>query len=146
MKLYLGAGSKRLDGYTHVDIEPQAGIDVAYDLNQVPWPWADDSVEAIVAEDLVEHLAINLIQFCDEAWRVLVPDGELFVRTPHHGGDSSWIDPTHRWHLHEQAFQYLDPDTHWGRQFPDYAKHKWRILSLGIRGPQNIHALLTPRK
>ncbi len=56
-------------------------------------------MDIIVAEDLVEHLAISLIQFCEEAWRVLAPGGELFVRTPHHSGDSSWIDPTHRWHL-----------------------------------------------
>jgi hypothetical protein len=146
MKLYLGAGSKRLNGYTHVDVASQDDVDVGYDLNQLPWPWSDDTIEAIVAEDLVEHLTINLIQFCDEAWRVLAPGAELFIRTPHHSGESSWIDPTHRWHFNEQAFQYLDPETHWGRLYPQYTQRKWRILSLGIRGPQNIHALLTPRK
>ena len=146
MRLYLGAGGKRLAGYAHADVESAEGIEVVHDLNSLPWPWRDDSVELIVAEDLVEHLAINLIQFCDEAWRVLMPDGELFIRTPHHRGDSSWIDPTHRWHLNEQAFEYLDPETNWGRLYPQYTKRKWRILSLGVRGPQNIHALLTPRK
>lgn len=99
MKLYLGAGAKRLDGYIHVDVEPGEGIDLVYDLNRRPWPWDDDSAEIVVAEDLVEHLAITLIEFCEEAWRVLAPGGELFIRTPHHSGDSSWIDPTHRWLL-----------------------------------------------
>jgi len=146
VRLYLGAGRKRLAGYVHADVEPADGIEVVHDLNSLPWPWGDDSVELTVAEDLVEHLAINLIQFCDEAWRILMPDGELFIRTPHHRGDSSWIDPTHRWHLNEQAFEYLDPETNWGRLYPQYTKRKWRILSLGVRGPQNIHALLTPRK
>jgi hypothetical protein len=146
MKLYLGAGQKRLSGYLHVDVVNCPGIDVVHDLNQLPWPWEDNSVNVIVAEDLVEHLAINLIQFCDEAWRVLAERGELFVRTPHHAGPSSWIDPTHRWHLNEQAFHYLDPDTHWGQTYPHYTPRKWRITSLGVRGPQNIHAILTPRK
>ena len=146
MKLYLGAGNKRLAGYTHVDLADGPGIDMVCDLNQLPWPWGDDTVQAIVAEDLVEHLAINLIQFCDEAWRVLASGGELFVRTPHHRSESSWIDPTHRWHFNEQGFQYLDPETHWGRLYPQYTPRKWRILSLGIRGPQNIHVLLSPRK
>ncbi|MCL4207807.1 MAG: hypothetical protein KJ000_35425 [Pirellulaceae bacterium] len=91
-------------------------------------------------------MAISLIQFCDEAWRVLRPHGELFIRTPHHSGDSSWIDPTHRWHLNEQSFHYLDPETDWGSLYSHYTERKWRILSLGVRGPQNIHALLTPRK
>ena len=146
MKLYLGAGLKRLNGYIHVDISPCGGIDVVHDLSRIPWPWDDNSATAIVAEDLVEHLEINLIQFCEEAWRVLAPGGELFVRTPHHTGDSSWIDPTHRWHLNEQSFQYLDPDTLWGKTYPHYTSRKWRIASLGVRGPQNIHVLLVPRK
>lgn len=146
MKLYLGAGNKRLGGYVHVDIQGVEGVDIMHDLSQLPWPWPDESATMMVAEDLVEHLAISLIQFCDEAWRVMQPGGELFIRTPHHSGDSSWIDPTHRWHLNEQAFQYLDPETHWGRLYPHYTKRKWRILSLGVRGPQNIHALLMPRK
>ena len=146
MKLYLGAGNKRLGGYVHVDIQGVEGVDIMHDLSQLPWPWPDESATMMVAEDLVEHLAISLIQFCDEAWRVMQPGGELFIRTPHHSGDSSWIDPTHRWHLNEQAFQYLDPETHWGRLYPHYTQRKWRILSLGVRGPQNIHALLMPRK
>jgi hypothetical protein len=91
-------------------------------------------------------LAISLIQFCDEAWRVLRRHGELFIRTPHHSGGSSWIAATHRWHLNEQSFHYLDPETDWGSLYSHYTERKWRILSLGVRGPQNIHALLTPRK
>ncbi len=146
MRLYLGAGNKRLDSYVHVDVEQTDTVDRVHDLNQIPWPWDNDSAEIIVAEDVVEHLAINLIQFCDEAWRVMRPGGELFIRTPHHTSDSSWIDPTHHWHLNEQAFQYLDPDSHWGKQYPHYTQRKWRIVHLGIRGPQNIHAVLIPRK
>ena len=146
MKLYLGAGLKRLAGYTHVDVRGLDGIDTVHDLNQVPWPWPNDAVESIVAEDLVEHLTIGLIGFCDEAWRVIAPGGELFIRTPHRVGDSSWIDPTHRWHFEERSFEYLDPDTSWGSLYPHYADRKWRILSLGVRGPQNIHVVLTPRK
>jgi SAM-dependent methyltransferase len=145
-RLYLGCGRKRLPGYVHSDIAAGDGIDVTCDLSQLPWPWNDNSVETIVAEDLIEHLPINLMQFAEEAWRVLAPGGELMIRTPHHQSASSWIDPTHRWHLNEQAFHYLDPDTEWGRLYPQYTSRKWRLVSLGIRGPQNIHALLMPRK
>lgn len=145
MKLYLGAGLKRLDGYAHVDVKDTGGIDFVCDLDRLPWPWEDNSVEAIVAEDVIEHLQITPIEFCEEAWRVLRQGGELFVRTPHHQGDSSWIDPTHRWHLNQQAFEFLDPDTHWGRTHPHYTQRKWQIMSLGVRGPQNIYVLMRPR-
>lgn len=146
MKLYLGAGLKRLSGYLHVDVVPGEGIDCVHDLSIRPWPWPDDSADVIVAEDVVEHLEIHLIKFLDEAWRVMKPGGELFVRTPHHRGESSFIDPTHQWHLHEQSFEYVDPDKSWGKTFPHYTSRKWRIVSLGVRGPQNIHAILMPRK
>ena len=55
MKLYLGAGQKRLDGYTHVDIAATDGIDVVHDLNELPWPWDDGSISIITAEDVVEQ-------------------------------------------------------------------------------------------
>ena len=146
MKLYLGAGQKSLTGYTHVDLEPGPNIDVVHDLDTLPWPWESDGAGLIVAEDVVEHLKLSLVEFCNEAWRVLKPGGELYVRTPHHDGVDSWIDPTHRWHLHEQSFQYFDPDAHWGKIHSQYTPHKWRILSLGVRGAKNIHALMAPRK
>ncbi len=146
MKLYLGAGQKRLNGYHHVDIEESDGIDQCCDLGMLPWPWGDNSAEMIVAEDLVEHLETDLVKFCNEAWRVLRIGGELYVRTPHHKSESSWIDPTHRWHLDERSFQYLDPATEWGAMYPQYTDRKWQILSLSVRGPQNILAVMTPRK
>lgn len=145
-RLYLGAGPKRLSGYLHVDLVDGTGIDIVHDLDVRPWPWTDDSVDLIVAEDVVEHLSIHLIDFCNEAWRVLRPGGELFVRTPHYAGESSWIDPTHRWHLHEQSFEYLDPARHWGHLHGHYTDRKWELVSLGVRGPQNILSILLPRK
>lgn len=146
MHLLLGCGLNRLAGFTHVDVRRTDGVDVVWDLNQRPWPWEDNTARFIMAEDVVEHLSISLIDFCDEAWRVIKPGGELFVRTPHHKGDSSWIDPTHRWHLDERAFQYLDPVTYFGRTYLHYTARKWKIILNGVRGPSNIHALLMPRK
>jgi glycosyltransferase involved in cell wall biosynthesis len=145
-RLYLGAGVKSLPGYVGVDVADGPTIGVVHNLDNQPWPWEDNSVAMIVAEDVVEHLQSNLIEFCNEAWRVLAPGGEMFVRTPHHDGASSWIDPTHRWHLHEQSFEFLDPQRQWGRAQPHYVQKTWQVLSLAVRGPQNICATLAPRK
>jgi hypothetical protein len=146
MKLYLGCGHKSLAGYIRVDLEPNPESEIVHDLNVLPWPWEDGSVRMMAAEDVVEHLKLSLIEFCNEAWRVLRPGGELFVRTPHHNGVDSWIDPTHRWHLHEQSFAYFDPDAQLGKTHSHCTPFKWRILSLGVRGSQSIHALMAPRK
>jgi len=55
---------------------------------------------------------------------MLEPDRETFVRTPHHQGDSSAIEPTDRWHRNEQSFQYVDTETPWGQTYPQYTPHK----------------------
>jgi hypothetical protein len=146
VKLYLGCGERRVEGYVHVDFRKTDAVDVVHDLNRLPWPWEDDVATRIVAVDVVEHLEIDLIRFCDECWRVMAPGGELFVRTPHHRSESSWIDPTHRWHIDERSFEYLDPETVWGAQYPHYTHRKWSLRSLGVRGPQNICAMLSASK
>lgn len=146
MKLQFGGGPHLLPGYTRVDVRQQRAVDVPWNLNDLPWPLDDDRVRMIVASNVVEQLELNLVKFCEEAWRVLKPGGELFIRTPHHDGAQSWIDPQHRWHLHERSFEYFDPQTELGRQHPHYTSKKWQILSLGIRQTQQIHVLMTPRK
>ena len=46
LRLNLGCGMKRIDGYLNVDRfgEP----DLRHDLEVVPWPWPDDSVNEIL--------------------------------------------------------------------------------------------------
>ena len=33
-------------------------IDVAWDLQDLPWPWADDSIDELIAIDVFEHLTL----------------------------------------------------------------------------------------
>lgn len=146
MKLFFGENQLQPEGYTRVGATEQSQVEVVHDLDTVPWPWEGDSVHRIIATGVVERLKINLVEFCNEAWRVLQPGGELFVRTPHHDGVVSWIDPLHRWHLHERSFEYFDPDVAPSKSIGHGTLLKWRILSLGVREGNYIHALLTPRK
>ncbi len=57
-------------------------VAVAHDLNQRPWPWADNSITAVVAWQVLEHLQISLGESFDECWRILKPGGELTVNLP----------------------------------------------------------------
>src|SRR5436189_263389 len=44
MKLNLGCGFNRVDGYWNVDKEPQCKPDQCVDLERFPWPWSDNSI------------------------------------------------------------------------------------------------------
>ena len=100
MKLNLGCGPVWLVGYLNVDVEslaeiaarartvglpdaPPLGADfLQADLSR-PWPWADNSAEAIIADNLLEHLGhAALSHLLQEALRVLAPGAAMTGRVP----------------------------------------------------------------
>lgn len=80
MKLNLGAGEERLDGWLSVDRRVDCS-DVAADVRQLPF--RDGSVDAILARDICEHFPADQSQPLLAEWhRVLVPGGSLTVKVP----------------------------------------------------------------
>ena len=96
MKLNLGVGKNRLEGYVGLDIRPEVNPDVLCDILQ-GLPYDDSSVEEVVALDFLEHIPIQSTIFViTEIWRVLEPGGIFKSSTPDaEHGQGSWIDPTH---------------------------------------------------
>lgn len=75
-RLNLGSGEYPLENWTNIDVE-----DV--DLSVRPWPWADDSIEAINASHILEHFTkANGFLFLLQCWRILKPGGELRLAVP----------------------------------------------------------------
>ena len=56
MKLDLGCGLKKQEGYLGVDSLALPGVDLVCDLRVAPWPWADNSAERAFSAHFVEHL------------------------------------------------------------------------------------------
>lgn len=73
--LHLGPGAKVVEGAT--DIEwPE------YDLESSALPYEDDSVGAVFATHVLEHLN-NPLHIVEEAARVLVPGAAMTILVPH---------------------------------------------------------------
>ena len=93
MKLNLGCGQNRLEGYVNVDMEPNLKPDVLANLC-VFWPWDDGSVAEAVFNHSLEHMAAWQVVF-KELWRVC-RDGALVTITVPHVRHDDWLnDPTH---------------------------------------------------
>lgn len=147
--LNLGCGNKLVEGAVNHDrIQHRPEVDVAHDLNEMPWPWPDESFDLIVARAVFEHLDRDLVQSLDECWRLLRPGGELSIKLPYWDSDNSYQDPTHRWFFSLRALDQFDPATERGQQYGFYTERKWEI----IKGPRlnqartSIHATLRVRK
>ena len=97
IKLNLGAGKSRMDGYLSVDSIPFEGLDVVCDLRE-PWPWADSSVSDINLSHALEHFeADERVHIFNEMYRVLIPGGKAVITTPHWASQRAYGDPTHKW-------------------------------------------------
>lgn len=96
LRLHLGCGNVILPGFINVDILGLPGVNVRHDLNVMPWPWKNGTVCEIIANHVVEHLPCGLVKFMDEAWRLLMPGGTLYIEVPDAADpDLAWCDPTH---------------------------------------------------
>ena len=116
MKLNLGCCDVILADYVNVDRSPRPGVIVA-DLN-LPWPWPTNSVEAIRAFDVIEHL-INKIHTMNELWRVLKPGGEVRIVVPTTDGPGAWQDPTHVSFWNRRSFMYYEDGNVYRERFAE---------------------------
>lgn len=130
MKISLGAGEEPElgDGWVNVDLIQLPDIQVVHDLNQYPWPFDNGSADYIKAKDLIEHvLPVTLVKFIEECYRILKPNGTLWIQTPSWDADFLWIDPTHVRGFDKRSFDFFDPDTDFGRATGFYSKAKFKV-------------------
>lgn len=179
MKLNLGCADTLLANYINVDIAPppqlkgyrpdpvptRNGLTLAYPVTECDngalfqfanlnnlWPWADSSVEHVLAQDVIEHLK-DRIQTMNELWRVMKPGAQAEVIVPNaYRGAGFYQDPTHVSPWCMNSFQYFEDGSFArGRLGDAYGiKARFKIVLIGDREYSidpyepvwKIHALL----
>jgi SAM-dependent methyltransferase len=125
-KLNLGCGADIRPGYLNLDVAPLPGVDVVHNLATLPYPFADDEFEEIVAYNILEHLP-DTIGVLEEIWRISRPGGSVHVRVPYWNSLDGITDPTHvRW-FNQYTFQFFDPTSERCRRRPYYTRARFRI-------------------
>ncbi len=80
IKLELGAGKRKMQGWTTIDMEDSC--DIFLDLRS-PIPFPDNSVDTIYSSHLLEHFYYSdLVDFLAECYRILKKDGSFKVAVP----------------------------------------------------------------
>lgn len=98
IKLDIGCGRSKADGYKGIDICALPEVDFAHDLLQFPWPILPESVEEARCSHFFEHVPAKLRgPFMQELYRILIPDGKCMFITPSHTSSRAFQDPTHEW-------------------------------------------------
>jgi len=102
MKLNIGCGEKRSAGWLNIDKYDSGFQDLIGDV-EGGIPLADACADEILLDNVIEHVD-SIPAAMREIRRLLKPGGRVTIMTPHFSSDSSWRDPTHRWHLSVRSF------------------------------------------
>jgi len=81
-KLNLGSGVDYKEGFINIDFHSHIDVDVIHDLNEIPYPFEDNSLEHINAYHILEHLD-KPFWVMKELHRILKPGGVLHIKVPH---------------------------------------------------------------
>ena len=115
LRIQLGSGAQYRDGFVNVDIDKNVKADVHHDLDRYPYPFPDASAQMIVARHIIEHLS-NQMAFMQECFRILEPNGKLFIDCPI-GGTWSSYHLNHKHNLTPWSFLIFD-QKRWTFQIP----------------------------
>lgn len=133
IQLDIGAGqNKQGPDWVGMDIQDLPGVDIIHDLLEYPWPLPDESVIRAKASHVVEHIPpqnFGFINFMNEVWRVLKPDGQFAISMPYATSPGMYQDPTHCNFCNENTWLYFDPletKTN-GMLYKFYRAKPWKI-------------------
>jgi len=108
VRLDLGAGQNKKEGFRGVDILP--GSDITFDLFKPKWTFAkDNSVDELNISHFIEHV-LDLMAFMNECHRILKPGGQMTVIAPYYSSVRCWQDPTHKQAISEMTFLYYNAE------------------------------------
>lgn len=110
MKLHIGCGKTYMNDWVNIDSSKDVQTDLLFDVDKVSprkkLPYDDNSVEAILASHVFEHLQ-NPMKLLQELYRVATPDCILNIKVPHGASDGAWTDPTHVRPYYPTSFAYF---------------------------------------
>jgi SAM-dependent methyltransferase len=127
--LDIGCGRNKVQGAIGIDKNTRSNADVICDLDHFPYPFSDSSFDRIYIVHVIEPVG-DVMQTMEEIHRLLVPDGVVYVVTPHYTDFSSFTDPTHRSHLSSFSFRYFG-NQHGG--FAYYSDVRFRELKVRVK-------------
>lgn len=124
-ELLLGCGNSRIKALipdptkpewsdlTTLDLDPNSGADVEWDLERLPLPFGDEQFDEIHAYHVLEHTGrlgdyrFFFAQFAD-FWRILKPGGIFCGAVPAPGTPWVWGDPGHTRVISLELLTFLD--------------------------------------
>lgn len=117
MKLLLGAGRKKENGFTTLDQYKYLNPDIVCQLGVQKIPLQNDSVDYVKAIHVLEHIGkqgetADWFYFWEELYRIMKPNGELYFEAPKWNSVWGFADPSHVRLLSPESLVFFDQDSY----------------------------------
>lgn len=127
-ELLLGCGNRRhkdlfspehreWEGLITLDSNPNCSPDILWDLDILPYPFEDKSINEIHAYEVLEHCGKQgdyhyFFSQWNEFYRILKSGGVFYGSVPKWDSSWAWGDPSHTRVLPPEVFVFLDQDEY----------------------------------
>ena len=128
MKLDIGCGGQKKEGFIGLDILKLEGVDIVHDLTLFPYPLDDDSVDEVYMDNCLEHIP-NPMKVVEEIYRISKNNTKVTIAVPYCRSHYAIIDPTHVNFFGVNWFNYFDP-KHIFQQKMQYSTAKMNVKSI----------------
>jgi SAM-dependent methyltransferase len=134
LRLNLGCGLRRREGFFGVDQVALPTADIIADLNEPLAELPDDSVDEVYTRHTLEHVQ-NFMPLMAELHRVTRPGGRIEIVVPHFSNPYGYSDPTHVRQFGLYTFFYFaDDEDQPRRKVPAfYTPQRFVVESVEIR-------------
>ena len=143
MRLNLGCGFNKPDGFVHVDMFKECQPDVVHDLETFPYPFEENSVDEILFNHSLEHIGQQpniFLKIMQEIYRICRDEALIQINVPHPRHDNFLSDPTHVRAITPMTLQLFDLELNkqWQQikaansPFAIYLEVNFKLLSTNI--------------
>jgi len=122
-KINLGCGNVKIQGFLGIDRVKTTAADLTHDLNIMPYPLPDNSVNEIIADNILEHLD-DIIAVVEELYRLCQNGAIIKINLPYYKSSGAFTDPTHKHFFTENSFEYFNLE----HEYHFYTKARFKIV------------------
>lgn len=151
-KMVSRPGRENWDGLVTLDANPKCSPDILHDLNELPYPFEDNSFDEQHSYHCLEHVGRQgdwkfFFAQWSEFWRIMKPDGIFVGIVPAWNSVWAWGDPSHTRIITLESLGFLNQNLYSQightpmSDFRDIYKANWEQVYSQVTDHETIFCL-----